>query len=61
MSDPSDYFVGYAQCACCGYDCVSNDTRLPTLCSECAEAGCDLEGSDPQCDKALEEEGDVLE
>jgi hypothetical protein len=57
MSEP---FVGYALCACCGYDCVSSNTREPTLCLECEEAGCDLDGSDPQCDLAQEDD-DVLE
>jgi hypothetical protein len=47
---------GYTHCPCCGYDTVSSDMDEPELCSDCEEAGCDPDGSDPQCENVLGEE-----
>jgi len=41
---------GYTLCPCCGYDTVSNDEDEPELCSDCEEAGCAEDGSEPMCD-----------
>lgn len=39
---------GYTHCAC--RDCfdllVSSDTRKPALCSDCEEAGCEMNGGE---------------
>ncbi len=41
---------GYIHCPCCGYDTVATDDTVPELCSECETGGCELDGSDPQCE-----------
>ena len=40
---------GYTVCPCCGFDTISNDMNDPELCSDCEEAGCEKDGSDPHC------------
>ncbi len=41
---------GYTLCPCCGYDTVSNDEDEPELCSDCEEASCSPDGSEPRCE-----------
>jgi len=55
FAGPEDEFhrnagSGYTHCPCCGYDTVSNDEDEPELCSDCEEAGCAEDGSEPMCD-----------
>lgn len=41
--------AGYTSCPCCGYDTISSDATAPEMCSDCEEAGCEADGSEPAC------------
>jgi hypothetical protein len=50
LPEPECGESGYTACPCCGYDTISSDMSKPELCSDCIEAQCDADGSEPRCD-----------